>query len=120
MALLSLGRCDTCFTRSGHVCLWCGETNVEVEGIVRHQERKNHYGGHYVKSRSRRRDVPVRFREDHGQDPVAQADEPQEDGSDDDGSKDEEDDEAILCRFHNLEDDIVTLLAEDETLKDLG
>ena len=72
--------------RSGHVCLWCGETNVEVEGIVLHQKRKNHFGGHYVK--------------------VVHADEPQDDGSDDDGSEDEEDDEAILCRLHSLEDDM--------------
>ena len=112
MAIPSLGQCATCFTRSGHICLWCGETNVEVEGIVLHQKRKNHDGGHYA-SRDKEEGMS-QF------DSVVHADEPQEDGSDDDGSEDEEDDEAILCRFQNLEDDIVTLVAEGETLKDLG
>ena len=90
---------------------------MEVDGIVEHQRRKSHFGGHYVKQQSRRRAVPLRFRGDDGQDPVAQADEPHEDGSD---SDEEEEEEEILCRFHNLEDHIITTLTEDETLKDLG
>lgn len=52
-------KCPTCWVLKGHQCIECNNRYESVDELVKHQKRRNHFGGHYVKDAPRQGVAPV-------------------------------------------------------------
>jgi len=63
-------RCSECKAKGYHLCLFCGFHDLDPDVVIRHQKKKNHFGGHFIaqlprKGRQARGCLPQRFRSEN-------------------------------------------------------